>query len=812
MNDLTFALRQLLKNPGFTAVAVLTLALGIGANTAIFSIVNGLLLRPLPYHKPEQLAIIWTHSPGANVAQDWPSPGQFSAIKEKSGVFEALALARGNVAVLTGRDAPEQLSVLQIGSTAFPLLGVQPALGRVFLPEEDTPGKPLTVVLTYGFWQRHLGGDRGIIGQKINLNNENYTIVGVMPKDFSLDYEVLPTVGGAVQPELFLPLPLSAERMNSQGDENYNVLARLKPGATIAQAQAELNYVAQRLEQEFPHPYPASLRFSFSIRPLLEQAVGDVRSMLYALVGAVACVLLIACANVANLLLARGSAREKEIAIRAAIGASRWQVVRQLLTESLVLAVLGGALGLLLAAGGLKALRALSPGNIPRLQEISMDARVLIVTSGIVVLTSLLFGLAPALRNLGLNLSGTLKEGGRSLVSTRHRLGNLLATAEIALSLVLAVSAGLLIRSFERVQQVQPGFVPHQVLSMRLALFGSRYAQETLRASFYEQLLGRVRSLPGFESAGLVSILPLDGGISWGGITIEDYDPATGQSAIQADQRIASAGYFETMKIPLIQGRFFNEQERKESLRVAIIDENMARTYWPNGSAVGKRLKLGSGTNNNPWLTVVGVVANVKQYGLDTDSRVAFYTPHSQVPAGTMYLTMRTRVNPADLANAVVKEVRALEPNVLTYDVKTMTQWLSGSLARRRFAMLALGLFAGAAILLAAVGIYGLISYTMAQRTREIGVRVALGAQRRDVLSLVIRQAVNLGLIGTAMGLVGCLAVTRLVASLLYRISPSDPWTLAGASMLLVSVTILASWLPAHRAAKIDPIHALRYE
>jgi predicted permease len=812
MNDLTFAIRQLLKNPGFTAVAVLTLALGIGANTAIFSIVNGLLLRPLPYRNSEQLAIIWTHSPGANVAQDWPSPGQFSAIKEKSGVFEALALARGNIAVLTGRDAPEQLSVVQMASAGFPLLGVQPALGRVFLPEEDTPGKSRTVVLTYGFWQRRLGGNPKIIGQSINLNNENYTIVGVMPKDFSLDYEVMPTVGGEVQPELFLPLPLSAERMSNHGDENYNVLARLKPSATIAQAQADLNYVSKRLEQEFPSPYPASRRFSFSVRPLLEQAVGDVRSMLYALVGAVACVLLIACANVANLLLARGAAREKEIAIRTAIGASRWQVVRQLLTESLVLAVLGGALGLLLAGGGLKALRALSPGNIPRLQEISMDARVLIVTSGIVVLTSLLFGLAPALRNLRMNLSGTLKEGGRSVVSTRHSLGNLLATTEIALSLVLAVSAGLLIRSFALVQQVQPGFVPQQVLSMRLGLFGSRYAEETRRSSFYEQLLERVRSLPDVESAGLVSILPLAGGISWGDITIEDYDSATGQSAIQADQRIASTGYFETMKIPLIQGRFFNEQDGKEPLPVAIIDENMARTYWPKGNAVGKRLKLGSGTNSNPWLTVVGVVANVKQYGLDTDSRVAFYTPHSQVPSGWMCLTVRTRSDPAHLANAVVKEARTLEPNVLTYDVKTMAQWLLGSLARRRFAVLALGLFAGVAMLLAAVGIYGLMSYTMAQRTREIGVRVALGAQRRDVLSLVIRRAVNLGLIGTAIGLVGCLATARLVASLLYRITPSDPWTLAGASMLLVSVTILASWLPAQRAAKIDPIHALRYE
>jgi predicted permease len=812
MNDLRFALRQLLKNPGFTAVAVMTLALGIGANTAIFSMVNGLLLHPLPYRDSERLATVWTHSPGANVEQDWPSPGQFSAIKVDAGAFDAIAIARGYLAILTGQEVPERINAVQVSSAVFPLLGTQPALGRVFLPEEDTPGKPLTVVLTHGFWQRRFGGDPKVIGREINLDGDNYTMVGVLPKDFSLDYEVMPTVGGRVRPELFLPLPLSAERMNHHGDENYNVLARLKPGATIAQAQTELNHVARRLEQEFPKGYPASRRFGFSIRPLLEQVVGEVRLALYALVGAVACVLLIACANVANLLLARGAAREKEIAIRTAIGASRWRVVRQLLTESLLLAVLGGALGLLLAAGGLKALRALSPGNIPRLQDIGMDARVLIFTVGVTLFTSLLFGLAPALQNLRMNLSGILKEGGRGLVAGHHRLGNLLVIAEIALSLVLAVSAGLLIRSFARVQQVEPGFVPENVLSMRLAVFAARYADATRRAIFYQQLLDRVRSLPGVKSAGLVSVLPLAGGISWGAITIEAYDPATGQSAIQADQRIASVGYFETMKIPLIKGRFFNEQDRKESPRVAIVDENMARSYWPDGNPIGKRLKLGSGTNNNPWLTVVGVIANVKQYGLDTDSRVAFYTPHSQVPAGTMYLTVRTRSEPANLASAVAKEAQVLEPNVLTYDVKTMDQWVSGSLARRRFAMLALGLFAGVAMLLAAVGIYGVVSYTMAQRTREIGVRVALGAQRRDILSLVIRRAVNLSLIGALIGLVGCLAVTRLVASLLYQISPSDPWTLGSALLLLVTVTILASWLPARSAAKIDPMEALRHE
>ena len=812
LQDLRYAVRMLLKNPGFTAVAVLTLALGIGANTAIFSIVNGLLLRPLPYRNSERLAIIWTHSPGANVAQDWPSPGQFSAVQANNSIFESLALARGNIVILTGEEAPERISVVQVASAVFSLLGVEPAFGRVFLPEEDTPGKPLTVVLTHGLWQRRFGGDPKIIGRKLSLSGDSYTIVGVMPTDFSLGYEVMPTVGGMVEPELFLPLPLSVERMNHHGDENYNVLARLKPGATIAHAQAELNQVARRLEQEFPKSYPASRRFAFSVRPLLEQVVGEVRSALYALLGAVGCVLLIASANVANLLLARAAAREKEMAIRTAIGASRWNVILQLLTESVLLALLGGVLGLLLAAIGLHALRALSPGNIPRLQDISMDGRVLAFTSAVVLLTSVLFGLAPALRSLCVNLSATLKEGGRGLVTGHHRLRTLLVVVEIALSLVLAVSAGLLIRSFARVQQIEPGFEPQSVLSMRLALFGPAYSDENRRANFYQELLDRVRQLPGVESAGVVSILPLAGGVSWGGIAIEGYDAAAGQSAIQADQRIASVGYFETMRIPLIKGRFFNEQDRKDSPRVAIIDENMARAYWPNANPIGKRLKQGIANNDNPWLNVVGVVANVKQYALDVDSRVAFYTPHAQIPSGMMYLTVRTRVDPASLTRTLTREARALDPNVPIYDVRTMEQWLSGSLARRRFAMLALGLFAGVAMLLAAVGIYGVMSYTMAQRTREIGVRVALGAQRRDVLSLVIRKGVNLALIGTAIGLVGCLAVTRLVSSLLYGVTPTDPWTIASASLLLVVVTILASWLPARRAARVDPMEALRYE
>jgi putative ABC transport system permease protein len=810
--DLRYGARMLLKQPAFTLIAVITLALGIGANTAIFSIVNGLLLNPLPYRNAGRLAIIWTHSPGANVAQDWPSPGQFSALKTENSVFEQLALAHGGNVILTGNAEPERLGAVRASSAVFSLLGAQAMLGRVFLPEEDTPDKTLTVILSHGLWQRRFGGDPKVLGQTLTINGRGHIVVGVMPPDFALGHEVMPTVGGVAQAELLLPLPLSVERLNNHGDENYNVLARLKPGATIAQAQAELNLAVRRLEQQFPNNYPSSRLFSFSVRPLLEQAVGDVRLALYVLLGAVGCVLLIACANVANLLLARAATREREMAVRTAIGAGRWRVVRQLLTESVLLSAAGGALGLLLAVWGLALLRWLKPGDIPRLAAVGIDNRVLAFTTAVAVLTGILFGLAPALRSSSVSLSETLKEGGRSLVGGHHRLRNLLVVTEIALSLVLLIGAGLLIRSFTRVQQVEPGFSPQNVLSMRMALVGQAYSEEARRVSFYQQLWERVRRLPGVEAAGGVSALPLTGGIGWGSITIDGYNASSGQSMIQADGRTASVGYFETMKIPLIRGRFFAEQDTKESQPVVIVDENMARTYWPNADPVGKRLKFGGADSRNPWMTVVGVVANVKHYALDTDSRVALYTPHLQSGAGSLSIVARTTADPLSIAAAVTREARALDPNLPLYDVKTMRQWLSESLARRRFAMLMLGLFAGVAMLLAGVGIYGVMSYTVAQRTREMGIRVALGAQTRDVLRLIVRQGMSLTGIGVGLGLVAAVASTRLMVSLLFGVRATDPLTFAVIALLLALVALLACWLPARRATKVDPMIALRCE
>jgi predicted permease len=813
LQDLRYAARMLLKNPGFTLVATITLSLGIGANTAIFSIVNGLLLNPLPYRDSNRLAIIWTHSPGANVALDWPSPGQFSAIKAENSVFEQLALAHGSNVIVTGDGEPERLGAVRASSAVFSLLGAQAAMGRVFTPEEDTPDKTLTVILSHGYWRRRFGGDPNALGRTLTINGRGYVIIGVMPPDFSLDHEVMPTVGSVARAEILMPLPLSVEGLNNHGDENYNVLARLKPGATIAQAQTELNLAVRRLEQQFPDRYPASRRFSFSIRPLLEQAVGDVRLALYVLLGAVGCVLLIACVNVANLLLARAAGREKEMAIRTAIGAGRWRVARQLLTESVLLSAVGGALGFLLAVWGVGLLRWLNPRDIPRLAGVRIDNRALIFTGAVAVLTGIVFGLAPALRGSRMNLGETLKEGGRSLAGGGQRLlRNLLVITEIALSLVLLICAGLLIRSFVRVQQVDPGFAPHNVLSMRMSLVGPAYSDEVSRVSFYQRMWERIRRLPGVEAAGGVSTLPLTGGIGWGSIAIEGYDSSSGQSMIQADGRSASVGYFEAMKIPLISGRFFTEQDTKESPRVVIVDENMARTYWPNGDPIGKRLKFGRAESKNPWMTIVGVVATVKHYALDTDSRVALYTPHLQSGAGSLSVVVRATADPVGLAPAITREARSIDPNLPIYDVKTMEQWLSESLARRRFAMLMLGLFSVVAMLLAAVGVYGVMSYTVAQRTREIGVRVALGAQTRDVLRLVVRQGMSLAGIGVGVGLVAAIGATRLMTGLLFGVRATDPITFVAIALLIATVALAACLLPARRATQVDPLVALRAE
>ena len=809
--DIRYGLQLLVKTPGFTVVAVLMLALGIGANSAIFSIVNSLLLNPLPYRDSGRLVIIWTHSPGANVDQDWPSPGQYEAIKDNSTVFEDIAIIHGQSLNVGGLSNPTRAGAVEASSNLLPLLGAKPLIGRVFLPEEDEPGKTHTVILSNAFWRREFGGDEKVLQNTILLNGEKYQIVGVMPADFSLGYEVVPTVDSIPEPDLFLPLPMNSEEKQAQGDENYNLVARLKPGTSIAQAQSELDIATKKLAEQFPDRYPVTRRFSFSVKPLLEQVVGDVRRPLIVLLSAVGCVLLIACANVANLLLTRATAREREIAIRSALGAARSRLIRQLLTESVLLSVIGGIVGLVLAYWMLDVLRWLSPNNIPRLPAIRMDARVLAFTSATVVVTGILFGMAPSLRTSKLNLSETLKEGARNVSGGRHeKLRKLLVISELALSLVLLISAGLLIRSFISVERVNPGFNAQNVLGMRLSVAGTSFKGDR-REIFYRDLLESVRRLPGVESAAIADNLPLSGGIGWGGISIEGYQPSAGQEMIQADVRVAGVGYFETMAIPLIKGRLFDEHDTKDSAQVIVIDEHMARNYWPNANPIGGRIKFGSG-EKNPWMTIVGVVGSVKQYDLENEARVTFYVPASQGLGGTMYLVARTNVAPTSVAATIASQVRSMDPNVPIFDVKTMDQRLSESLARRRFAMLMLGVFAGFALLLAVVGIYGVISYSVAQRTNELGIRVALGARQIDVLRLILSGGFKLILIGIALGLVLSLVVTRFLSTLLFGVRTTDLFTFSVLPILLVGVGLLACYLPARRAAKVDPLVALRYE
>ena len=810
--DIRYGFHMLVKTPGFTVVAVLTLALGVGANSAIFSVVNSLLLNPLPYRDSEHLAIIWTHSPGANVDKDWPSPGQYEAVKANTTVFEDIAIIHGRSLNVGGLSNPTRSGAIAASSNLFSLLGSKPLIGRLFSPEEDAPDKPHTVIVSNAFWRREFGEDPNVLQKPLFLNGEKYEIVGVMPAEFSLGYEVVPTVGSVSEPDLFLPLPMTSEERQDQGDENYNLLARMKPGASIAQAQSELDIATTRLASQFPDRYPASRRFSFSVKPLLDQVVGDVRRPLFVLLAAVGCVLLIACANVANLLLTRATAREREMSIRSALGAGRARLVRQLLTESVVLSVLGGVLGLVLAYWILSTLRWLSPGNIPRLPAIRMDARVLVFTSTIAVLTGILFGMAPALRNSKLNLSEALKEGARNVAGGRHdKLRKLLVVSELALSLVLLISAGLLIRSFVQVERVNPGFEAQNVLGMRLSVAGTSYKGDR-RAIFYRELLDRVRRMPGVKSAGIADNLPLSGGIGWGSISIEGYQPSAGQDVIQSDGRVAGVGYFETMAIPLIKGRFFDEHDTEDSQPVIVIDEHMASNYWPNANPIGGRIKFGRAESKNPWMTIVGVVGNVKQYDLESESRVTMYFPEAQAGGGTMYLVARTSVPPLSLVPTIGSEVRSMDPNIPIFDAKTMDQRLSESLARRRFAMLALGVFAGFALLLAVIGIYGVISFSVAQRTSELGIRLALGAQQVDVLRLVLSDGFRLVLTGIACGVVLSFAVTRFLSSLLFGVRATDLFTFGALSVLLIVVSLLACYLPARRATKVDPLVALRYE
>ena len=809
LQDLRYALRTLRKNLMMTSVIAVSLAIGIGANSAIFSVVDALLLRPLPYPEPDRLAAVWLHSPSLGILRDWPSPGEYIDIQKENHSFEQMALAQGRVFVLTGREQPERIFGARTQSSLLEMLGAKPLLGRLLLPEDDKPGKPDVAILTERVWRRLFNSDPAIVGKTIVLNGNPFIVAGVLQRSFMLNAEVMPTETPMDKMDILAPLPLGADAAKNRGDENYNIMVRLKPGVSVRQAQADLDVIASRIREKDKR----DASFGMHVIGLQEQVVGDVRQALLVVLGSVGLVLLIACANVANLLLTRAASREKEVAIRTALGAAWQRLARQLLTESVLLGLLGGGTGLLVAQLSLYVVRTMNPGNIPRLQDITINAAVLAFTLGVSVITGILFGVAPVWRAIKVDLNTSLKAGGRSgqsdggLHLNRHSLRGLLVVSELTISLMLLIGAGLLIRSFVRLQNVPPGFTTDHVLTMEVAATGPKYRDKKPEVSFYKEVESRVAHLPGVVAEGTVSGLPLSGEVGWGGIDVEGYTPPPGQE-LQVDLRVASTDYFRTMEIPLRKGRFFNEDDTADKPQTVIIDEKFAQRFWPGGDAIGKHLWRDP---KKPF-TIVGVVGVVKQYGLETDGKVAAYFPQAQWGGDRMFLAVRTSSEAAGLTSGVVSQIHAVDPDVVVYGIRTMQERLHDSLARQRFSSTMLGAFSAFALLLAAVGLYGVMSHLVSQGTHDIGVLVTLGAQPGNIVGLVVRQGMALAGIGVVLGLVGAAALTRVMASLLFGTSTTDAVTFAVVPVLLIIVALASTAIPAWRATSVDPMVALREE
>jgi predicted permease len=818
LQDIRYGFRGLAKSPGFTVVALLSLAIGISANTAIFSIVNTLLLRPLPYKDAKRLVILWNRSPGLGITEDWFSTAQYFDIKTGHHGFEDVAIAIGGNENLTGDGKPERVGTIHVSSNLLPMLGVIAAEGRLFVSSEDANGSAGMAILGYGMWVRRYGSDPQVIGKSLTINGKTYQVIGILPRSFSLPREVLPTLGGAEQADILLPLPLAPDAAQNRDHEDYNIIGRLKNGVTLRQAQAEMDTITAGLRRDHPANYPPNGGLTFGIVPLSEQVVGDSRGALFVLLFAVAFVLLIACVNVANLQLSRALGRQKEIAVRMAIGANRVRIARQLLTESLLLSLCGGALGVLLALASLKWVRILGPGSVPRLDDIGIDGRVLLFTLFISVIAGTIFGLAPALRVSHIDLHSTLKEGGRGSAGAGAMWGRgkslrkSLVVCELALSVLLLIGATLLIRSFANLQSVSPGFNPKNVLTLELTMTGERYRQGEAVLSTYKQIMEQLARLPGAQCAGAISSLPLSQMFAWGPIIVEGRIPPPGENFINADIRVTAGHYFEAMQIPLREGRFFNEFDTKTSPPVGIVDEYMSKELWPNQSALGKRLHNGGITDKEPWITVVGVVGRIKQYTLDSDSRIAIYYPQTQFVTREMNVVVRTGGDPAALYSAARKEIQRVDGDLPIFHAVTMEQRVRESLVKRRFAMLLLSLFAGLAVALAMIGIYGVVSYVVNQGTREIGIRLALGATPRAILHMVISRGMALAIPGVVIGLLGSLVFTRMMRGLLFGVSPTDPVTFVVIPVLLVLVALLASYIPARRATLVDPAVSLYSE
>ncbi|MEK6281453.1 MAG: ABC transporter permease [Acidobacteriota bacterium] len=805
--DLRYSTRMLLKHPAYSLLAVVTLALGIGANAAIFSIVNDVLLRSLPYEEPDRIVTLWENNAKEGIARDDVSPANFLDWRERQQVFSDIAFANPNSMDYVSSGEPEVIRADAVSKGFFQVFGAGALYGRTFLPEEHEAGKNQVVVLSHGVWQRRFGGDRNLIGRTLTLDGQPTTVVGVMPPDFRLylfDRE-----------EMWAP-QVPNDAMKQQRKATYlKVIARLKPGVTLAQAQAELNNIASQLAQENPN---TNQGIGITAVTLPEHLKGKWRQPLLILFAAVGLVLLIACANVANLALARGSAREREFAIRAAVGAGRSRIMRQLLIESLLLALLGCVGGLLLAVWGVNLIVAFNPGDIPRIEQVSLNGLTLAFVSIVSLLTTLFFGLAPALQLSKPDLQSALKDTGQTATAnpTRHRLRNSLVVAQIALAVVLLAGAVLLLRSFVGLLKVDPGFAAEKVVAIQ-AFIWDRYNKAESRELYVKETLEKIETLPGVEAAGVTTAIPLLESSQTSSLpfAVEGKPPEQSGQEPVAQFTIASANYFSAIGARLLSGRLFNQFDAKDTPRVALINDTMAKRNWPGENPVGAKFTLkrgGRDARGGTTMEVIGVVTDQRQDGLEKTARQEFFIPYAQAPSGSTIFVVRTKGDPNALLQSLKARIWESNKTQPFYAVTTMDQLVSDSLKARRFNLILLGVLAALALTLASIGIYGVISFTTGQRTHEIGVRMALGAQTRDIIKLVVGEGLTLTLIGIVIGLMASFAVTRFLSSLLFNISPTDPFTFVFISILLTSVALLACYIPARRATKVDPLVALRYE
>jgi putative ABC transport system permease protein len=804
--DLRYSTRMLIKSPGFTAVAVLSIALGVGANTAVFSVINAVLLKSLPYTQPENLMLVWgtSDSDGALRNRSQVSATDTADFRKYNTSFEEVATYSGWFPIMTGDGSAERVPAIQVGDGFFRVMKGTPILGRVFTPEEQEDGKDFVIVLGYGLWQRRFGGDPQIVGKKVLLNSRPYTIVGVMGPDF----RALPST--LVSPEGQFYRPVAEGFDDSKRDERHlRAIARLKPGVTVAQAQAEMTVLAQRLEQAYPLTNKGR---GVHVASITEDTIGGASRALWMILGAVGFVLLVACANVANLLLARSTARQKEMTIRAAIGAARGQLIRQLLTESLLLAFLGGGLGLLIAFWGTGVIEKIGSKINPMFNGFRIDLRCLAFTLGVSIITGLIFGLAPALQMSRPNLVESLKESGRGPggLAKGNRLRGALVITEVAMTLVLLVAAGLLVRTLLRLNQVDKGFNSQNVLTMNIGLPSLKYPKPENVIAFYKQATERIAAVPGVKAAGITSVLPLSDNFDGRGLEVEDHPRPPGDG-YSVDLYVVTPGYLRAMEIPLAKGRALTEQDNPGAMKVALINRTMADQLWAGQEPIGKRIRL-DGNDKNPWWTIVGIVNDVSQYALDQKPPMQIYLPHEQFPTSFNTIVVKTGNNPEEMAAAVRNAILSVDNEQAVFNVATLRELQSNSVLLRSFFMLLLIIFALLALVLAVVGIYGVMSYAVTQRTQEIGIRMALGAGAGDVLNLILRNGMILTAVGVLIGLGGAFALTRLLVVLLFGVEPTDAITFTTVSVTLIVAAFVACYIPARRATKVDPLVALRYE